>query len=190
MQPALHRSRGGGAFAFFFSVILVGVALAPADAAPGGRHNTTPRMQRHRDRDGDGRGDRHRGGGIPRRDWWRYRSGFYGDSFFYGIYAPRMGAYGYRQERERDSGENITINVSPKNTSVFVNGLLYSSKGRARFNLPIGTWKIELQAPGHSPQSLEIKVDQGIRYIIERKLDRDPGRDGPIDPAPAPRPPA
>ncbi|HEU4753911.1 MAG TPA: PEGA domain-containing protein, partial [Armatimonadota bacterium] len=79
-----------------------------------------------------------------------------------------------------DKEGNVEIKASPSRTSVYVNGILYSEKGRARFNLPAGQWKIELRAPGYLPQTIDLNVEQGIRYSIERKLekDRSVGRDG------------
>jgi hypothetical protein len=105
-------------------------------------------------------------------------SSYWGSPFYDGYYDP----YGPgRDVVERDGegiqGDNIEVRVSPSNTSVYVNDLLYSNKGRARFSLPEGRWRVDLRAPGYLPETLELQVEQGVRYTIERKLRKDPTRD-------------
>ena len=103
-----------------------------------------------------------------------------GDRFFY----PGYGLFGYDsyygglENRDNDDrpfkgGDNVEIRVKPDNAQVYVNGLLYSNKGKAKFGLPSGPWKIELRAPGYLTQIIELNVEQGIRYTIERKLEKD-----------------
>jgi hypothetical protein len=72
------------------------------------------------------------------------------------------------------------VRVQPSDAQVYVNGLLYSNSGKARFTLPSGPWTIEIRAPGYRTERVDLSVEQGKRYKIERKLSRDEtfGRDG------------
>jgi hypothetical protein len=99
---------------------------------------------------------------------------FYGpyDPFFYG---SSFGYYGYREYREDDDGfwkgdENVQVKVSPKKAEILANGIPYGKSGRAKFNLPTGAWRIELRAEGYEPQVLELKIEPGVKYKVERKL--------------------
>lgn len=98
-----------------------------------------------------------------------FYSGFgYADPFYYRDYGD-----GYESPGKYD--ENIQFKLSPKNTEVYAGGILYSKKGkRPRFNLPNGTWTLELRAPGYEPQVFDLKVEPGIKYLIERKLEKIP----------------
>lgn len=111
------------------------------------------------------------GGFYGGRNW--YRSPFY-DPFYDGFY---FSGQRYRNEdraaRAEEPKDNVETKVSPENTSIYVNGLLYSSKGKAHFNLPSGKWNVELRAPGYQTQTMELEVQQGQRYTIERKLERE-----------------
>lgn len=138
---------------------------------------------RHRDRNGDGIPDRHRHGRRPNY-WYPYGGFFFGSAFYGGsswyrspYYDPFYnGYYGdgeERRERRRRDGDNVQVRVSPANASVYVNGLQYSSRGRGSFSLPTGRWTIELRAPGYLPQTIDLDVDQGVRYSIERRLEKD-----------------
>jgi hypothetical protein len=124
---------------------------------------------------------------VPR--WWWYRPYGYGFGLGFGpafaspFYDPFYNGYYQRLDEDDDTkrgGGNIDIRVSPKNAEILVNGVRYGEKGRARLNLPSGLWKIELRAPGYAPQTVDLNVDQGIRYSIERKLEKDRtvGKDG------------
>jgi hypothetical protein len=148
---------------------------------PGARHERRelPRAQRHRDRDGDGRPDRHH---HRPRVWWPYffgglgyssfgyRSPFY-DPFYSGFYQPD------RLDRDSEAGHNVTVRVKPEHARVVVNGLLYSSKGKTSFDLPMGQWTVEISAPGYRTEIVNLNVEQGVRYRIERKLEKDPTQD-------------
>lgn len=78
---------------------------------------------------------------------------------------------------DRDEGlvgqGNVEVRASPRNTEVYVNGMLYATRGRVRFHLPDGTWPIELRAPGYVTQTIELTVQPGVRYIIERRLEKE-----------------
>lgn len=130
-------------------------------------------------------GGGHHGGGHhhwPGPVWWWYGGGLggpglygYGSPFYDPFYEGWYGT-GPNSEESRSgerSGDNVQLRVSPDHTSVFVNGVLYSSRGHGHFNLPIGDWKLELRAAGYLPQVLDLHVEQGIRYTVERKLERD-----------------
>jgi hypothetical protein len=43
---------------------------------------------------------------------------------------------------------------------------------------------VELRAPGYLPQTVTLRVEQGVRYTIQRKLERDRS----LDPAVPSRP--
>jgi hypothetical protein len=91
---------------------------------------------------------------------------FTDDPYYDGYFDPDRG---HRRRREKQG--NVEIKVSPKSASVSVNGLLYGRNGQARFNLPAGTWSVELQAPGYVSQKFDLEVRQGEQYRIERKLE-------------------
>ena len=57
---------------------------------------------------------------------------------------------------------------------VYVNGILYSTKGNTKISLPVGTWTIEIRAEGYITETIELQIKQGDKYKIERKLQRDP----------------
>ena len=135
------------------------------DGRPGrdGRHN--------RDHDGDGHG-RHR---RPR--WYPYPN--YWGSPFIGSYWGYSGLYGYGtpyyysdNDVERDAENNVRVDVSPGQTEVWVNGMLYSRDGKASFRLPNGVWRVELRAPGYVTEVVELNIVSGSRYTIDRKLRR------------------
>jgi hypothetical protein len=166
----------------------VGAARSPRDrsgrgeGAPRARpdqSSDSPRTQRHRDRDGDGRPDRHHH--HRPRVWWPffgglghspfgYRSPFY-DPFYSGFYN-----YG-PMDRDSDGDKNVTVRVKPENARVSVNGLLYSGRGKTSFDLPVGQWTVEISAPGYRTEIISLNVEQGVRYRIERKLEKDPTQD-------------
>src|SRR5687768_14433305 len=107
-------------------------------------------------RGGGGRpgGGRH----LPRR-YFLHRA-VYDPFLFRGPIQYRQGDDGFDKHKE-----NIQLKVSPKNTEVYAGGLLYSKKGSSpRFNLPSGEWKIELRAPGYESQTVELKVEPGVKY--------------------------
>jgi hypothetical protein len=121
--------------------------------------------------------------------WWYNRPGFYGGAFGYGagfydpFYNPfnAYGSYGsFDRDQEREDDRNIDVRVKPDTAQVYVDGLLYSNSGKARFTLPSGPWVVELRAPGYRTERVELTVEQGKRYKIERTLQRDEtfGRDG------------
>lgn len=135
---------------------------------------------RHRDRDGDGQGDRHRQ--RFRRDlryirWYNW-SGIYGGGLWWGnpFYDPFYRTGYYQDERDaRDENQgagNIEVNVSPREAEIWVNGVRYG-RGKARFSLPSGVWTMELRQPGYLPQILELTVEPGVRYKVDRKLRKD-----------------
>jgi len=127
-----------------------------------------------------------RGRGPNRDPWWGYgRRGIwgpfgYGGGFYNPFYSP-FNSYSYAdRDQDREDDRNIDVRVQPDNAQVYVNGLLYSNRGKARFTLPSGPWTIEIRAPGYQTERIELSVEQGKRYKIERKLQRDEtlGRDG------------
>lgn len=143
------------------------------------RRSDSPRTQRHRDRNGDGRPDRHHH--HRPRIWWPYFGGIGLSPFGYQspFYDPFYnGFYNYEAfDADTGSAQNITVRVKPENARVLVNGLLYSGKGKTSFNLPAGVWTVEITAPGYRSEIISLNVEQGVRYRIERKLEKDPTRD-------------
>jgi hypothetical protein len=133
-----------------------------------GRDDTDldPHRKLVRDRGGDRRDNRPRGG-------WFGRPGYYFNPFGYDPYYGNLEASD--ESRPTKGGDNVQLRVKPDDAQVYVNGLLYSNRGRARFGLPIGPWKIEIRAAGYVSQTIELNVEQGIRYTIERKLEKDRG---------------
>jgi len=79
--------------------------------------------------------------------------------------------------RKLGFSDNIVLRIQPENARISVNGLLYSSKGKASFDLPVGTWTIEVSAPGYRSETITLNVEQGVQYTVERRLERDPTRD-------------
>jgi hypothetical protein len=160
-----------------------------------------PRANRPDNRPGNGGGNR--GGGRnhhrPGRRFYRWSPwsvglyggfggysgfgmgfGYYRSPFFDPFYSPYYYSGMDREPREDEVGSgNVIVNVKPSNASVYVDGLLYSGKGKTRFNLPVGTWKLELRAPGYLPQTIELRVEQGVEYKIERKLEKEPALEQP-----------
>lgn len=148
-----------------------------------GERDGNPGARRHRDRNGDGRGDRHRTGRWWGARSWYYWPGLWGPGYWFRspfydpYYSPAWDSPAYQgdrgDDRERGPSANVEVRVTPANASVFVNGIRYSERGRARFSLPVGQWQVELRAPGHLPEVLTLNVEQGKRYTIERRLKRD-----------------
>ncbi|MFN3648369.1 MAG: PEGA domain-containing protein [Armatimonadota bacterium] len=161
-----------------------------------------PRTGRPHHRPGDGGGNRGGGRGRdrhhhhPGRRFYRWSPwslglfggygglglgfGYYRSPFYDPFYSPYYYSGMDRESREDEVGSgNVIVNVKPSNASVYVDGLLYSSKGKTRFNLPVGTWKLELRAPGYLPQTIELRVEQGVEYKIERKLEKEPALEQP-----------
>lgn len=158
------------------------------DVRPGGsdreRRGPTDRPDWDGKTPGHGHGhghDHHHGHGG---DWWYGRPGYWGSFGYGGFYDPfysPFGSYGYAdRDQDRIDERNVEVRVQPDNAQVYVNGLLYSNSGKARFTLPSGPWTIEIRAPGYRTERVELAVEQGKRYKIERKLQRDEtvGRDG------------
>ena len=107
-------------------------------------------------------------GGFTGGPLW-YRSAFY-DPF----YAPAFMDRPEDSREKRHSRDNVVVRVQPESASVYVNGILYSSRGHAPFSLPSGLWNVELRAPGYLPQVVELRVEQGVTYTVERRLQKDP----------------
>lgn len=140
---------------------------------PGGKHHG-------RDHDhGHGHGHGHGPGWWARRPYWGYGfGGYFYDPFYSPFYS--YGAYDDDGDRNQAEEENIEVRVKPDDAQIYVNGLLYSNRGKARFTLPSGPWTVEIRAPGYQTERIELNVEQGKRYKIERKLRRDEtfNRDG------------
>jgi hypothetical protein len=169
------------------------VDRGPRNNGGGGRTgNASPGRRGPRDRpDWDGhvpggkRGHDHDYHHGHSRDWWARRSywGYgFGGYFYDPFYSPfsSYGAFDGDVDRDHAEDENIEVRVKPDDAQIYVNGLLYSNHGRARFTLPSGPWTVEIRAPGYQTERVELNVEQGRRYKIERKLRRDEtfNRDG------------
>ena len=172
--PAFAHGGGGGGGAH-------GGGVGPAGRGPG-FESAAGRSAGHLDNGAKSGGGHHGGGGHhhhPIPIWWlggggfgfggfAYASPFY-DPFYDGWYGRRL----YGDENGSSSGDNVTLRVKPENASVYVNGVLYSGRGHGHFNLPAGEWTVELRAPGYLPQTVNLRVEQGVRYTVERKLEKD-----------------
>lgn len=143
---------------------------------------------RHRRRDGEGGHHRRLRRELRYMRWYNW-SGLYGGGLWWGnpYYDPFYRTGSYRDEDQEDrqqKGErNIEVRVQPREAEISVNGVSYG-RGRASFSLPSGAWTMELTAPGYLPQILELIVEPGVKYRVERSLKRDEssGRRGrPLD---------
>lgn len=107
------------------------------------------------------------GYGYP---WWGWGGG--------GWYDPYDPGRDYDRDSDREkrgAGQgNVELKLSPKDVEVYVNGILYSTKGNTKISLPVGTWTIEIRAEGYITETIELQIKQGDKYKIERKLQRDP----------------
>lgn len=165
-----------------------GGGRGPGDLRPGGtdgvRRGPTDRPGWDGRTPGRGHGHGHHHHHGHGGDWWYGRPGYWGSFGYGGFYDPFYSpfySYGYTaREQDREDDRNVEVRVKPDNAQVYVNGLLYSNSGKARFTLPSGPWTIEIRAPGYRTEWIELAVEQGKRYRIERKLQRDEtvGRDG------------
>lgn len=118
--------------------------------------------------------------------WWYRRTGYfwgglgYGAGFYDPFYNPFNNYGAFDRNASQEDERNIEVRVKPDSAQVFVNGLLYSNSGKARFTLPSGPWTVEIRAPGYQTERVELSVEQGKRYRIDRTLLRDEtfNRDG------------
>lgn len=137
----------------------------------------TPRGRHDRDH---GRWNGHGPGWWSRRPYWGYGfGGYFYDPFYSPFYSYGAFNDSYDVDRREDE-RNIEVKVKPDDAQVYVNGLLYSNNGKARFALASGPWTVEIRAPGYQTERVELNVEPGKRYRIERKLRRDEatGRNG------------
>ena len=108
-----------------------------------------------------------------------YRGGRYGRGVDVGVHVD-AGHY-TRRKRERDRRdedirdrrvENVTLKVSPRDTWVYLNGILVEEDGRSEITLPEGRHRLEFVREGYRTEVAELDVQSGIDYRIERKLAR------------------
>jgi hypothetical protein len=105
-----------------------------------------------------------------------YSDPFYGGSFGYDpFFAGPSGYYsGSRSGDEWSKRGNVQLHVDPKDVEVIVDGIPSAKGGRAALDLPTGMHHIEIQRSGYRPWSTDLDVKQGIRYLLEQKLERLP----------------
>lgn len=105
--------------------------------------------------------------------------GFYLSPFGYGPFFTRGwgysyygtgSRYGYRDDWS-DQG-NVQLRVEPKDVEVYVDGTPWAKGGRAVLALPAGRHRVEIARPGYRPWAVDLDVQQGVRYRLERRLER------------------
>lgn len=134
---------------------------------------------------GDNRGDRHGnhdgglhdGGGHHRHHpGWPYGGyPYWGFGLGLGFYDPfyePYSSFNYDNPAPEQSveGEDVEVKVHPSSAHIVVNGIEYGHHGKARFRLPSGTWTVVLEAPGYEPQTIQLDIEPGRGYTIERHL--------------------
>jgi hypothetical protein len=154
----LHESPGAGSSGSLRSL-------------PDGSRLGGSRGNGHGDHDGDGHHRHHPGwpyGGYP---YWGFGLGlgFY-DPFYDSYYGYPYDGYTPDRPEQRVEGEDVEVQVHPSSAHILVNGIEYGHKGKARFRLPSGTWTVVLEAPGYEPQTIQLDVEPGRGYTIERHL--------------------
>ena len=109
-----------------------------------------------------------------------YRGGRYGRGVDVGVHVD-AGHYTRRRNRDRDRRdddvrerreENVELRVSPRDTWVYLNGVLVEEDGRSRIILPEGRHRLEFVREGYRTEVAELDVQPGIDYRVERKLSR------------------
>ena len=172
------RGRGGGGGARVSPGARGGGGVGRAPVRPGQRPGGDVRIGRPRDGGGRRHGPRYWHPGFFYGGWGGFGSPFYHSPFYDPFYHGYAHGYAGGEPGERDGKKgNVELKVSPKDAVVSVNGVEYGKAGGARLNLPAGQWRIEIRAPGHVPQVIDLNVEQGIRYTIERKLKKDQSLD-------------
>jgi hypothetical protein len=129
-------------------------------------------------RPGHGRGGYYPGGYYPVP----YYSPFYYDSFFGSPFgydpfftgAPGYYSNGYRSEDDWSKRGNVQLHVDQKDVEVIVDGIPTAKGGRAVLSLPTGMHHIEIQRSGYRTWSTDLDIKQGIRYMLEQRLERLP----------------
>ncbi|HTE19307.1 MAG TPA: hypothetical protein VK689_13115 [Armatimonadota bacterium] len=108
-----------------------------------------------------------------------YRGGRYGRGVDVGVqvdagqYTRRRRDRDRRDEEIRDRrAENVSLKVSPRDTWVYLNGILVEEDGRSEITLPEGRHRLEFVREGYRTEVAELDVQSGIDYRIERKLSR------------------
>jgi len=139
----------------------------------------------HHHGDGD---DHHHGDGDDHHhpvccigNWWWGPFGcspFFFDPFFVGFVYVEDG--GHRRHHDEDGDDdrdeavvnNIDLQMQPGDVRVYVNDTLASKTGRGAMFLPAGEYSIRIERDGYVPQTIHLQVQPGIRYQIQRKLQR------------------
>lgn len=106
-----------------------------------------------------------------------YYAPFYYDPFYYDpFFAGGSGYYGYGSRSEADWSKrgNVQLHVDPKDVEVIVDGIPSAKGGRAVLDLPTGLHHIEIQRSGYRPWSVDLDVKQGVRYLLEQRLEKLP----------------
>jgi hypothetical protein len=79
---------------------------------------------------------------------------------------------GYAAGDEWSKGGNVELHVDPKDVEVIVDGIPTARSGRAVLSLPSGVHHIEVLKSGYRPWTLDLDVQQGIRYRLDQRLER------------------
>ena len=106
-----------------------------------------------------------------------FNGGFFYDPFFYGAYAYSDEG---RRHHRNDNGDdeevvgNVELDVQPRDARVYVNDTLAAKSGRGTMMLPAGDYSIQIEREGYRSQTIHLDVQPGIRYRIERELQKIP----------------
>jgi hypothetical protein len=76
------------------------------------------------------------------------------------------------EEARRDGKDNIDLRVSPKESAVLLNGQLLELRGDDELELPAGHHRLEFVRPGYRTEVAELDVQSGVKYKVERKLQK------------------
>lgn len=116
-----------------------------------------------------------------------YRFGGWNDRFgtYIHLDAGRILNKGSRKrgsDRERESGRReeagapapvrVDLLVSPGDARVLLNGRRIDADGRDTLRLPPGRHRLDFLRPGYRSEVAEINAEAGVRYRVQRKMER------------------
>jgi len=177
--PAPRGGTGG-----FSRSMPVGAPRPPSPQPRGGPGTLGGYLQRPPSVHGN-RGGYYPGGYYPGRYYAPYYYPyyyypFYGSPFVYDPYFAGPSGYygsGYGSEADWSKRGNVQLHVDPKDVEVIVDGIPSAKGGRAVLNLPTGLHHVEIQRSGYRPWSIDLDVKQGVRYLLEQRLERLPAEE-------------
>jgi hypothetical protein len=72
----------------------------------------------------------------------------------------------------RAGQKNVRLKVSPRESLVYLNGVRVEADGKETITLPPGRHRLEFVAEGRRTEIAELDIQPGIRYDVERKLQK------------------